>query len=117
MYNTVITYLYAAVMLWVFYFIPRKDGRVVTTSRKDTVISNDITLGQSILLQDEDAQEMIRAMSNEDNFISNQLSPRANVTGSVVTEGAVQEEHWVDRFLSSSSNIVNPSVLLNNKEE
>jgi hypothetical protein len=30
LYNSLIIYLYACVMIWVFYFIPRQEGRAVT---------------------------------------------------------------------------------------
>lgn len=59
-YNTVITYIYAGVMIWVFYFIPLRSGKAVTTSRKDTYL-DDPSLGISIINIDERANEYLAA--------------------------------------------------------
>ena len=65
-YNTIICYLYSAVMIWVFYHIPKQHGRAVTTSKNETDLLDDILLADPDIEQEEKTREMINAIKVEE---------------------------------------------------
>lgn len=101
MYNTLSNYLYAVVMIWVFYHIPRTQGLVVGSQAPETLLTDEVNLRDSFFLRNEGAQAMIRAMSMEDDYILRQ-TPQIEQESSI-SKSKVQDDHWEDRFRADSS--------------
>ena len=67
-------YSYAAIMLIVFYYLPKKSGLVLDIFMGENLLedgSDRIEISKSLLVQEESAKDYMKAMQNENKFIDN----------------------------------------------
>lgn len=71
LFYTLVTYSYAVVMLFVFYHLPKKSGLVL-----DMGLGGDLLIresSKSMVSQEKNAREFIRAMQGEERFLNHQI--------------------------------------------
>jgi hypothetical protein len=66
---TVITFAYAAVMLFVFYHLPKKDGLVLDLTNDNFDMTRQTQ--ESLYANEKRAKEFIRAMEGDRNLLNN----------------------------------------------
>lgn len=66
---TVITFAYAAVMLFVFYYLPKKDGLVLDLPNDHFDMTRQTQ--ESMYANEKRAKEFIRAMEGDRNLMNN----------------------------------------------